>query len=326
MSNDILSVLSVIGSIKFEKFREVYDILLKHNFDQDEQQRLLYSYYDLLSDLETLGHCEVDYVNRQIYICPPSFALLPSRGLPKIILAGSRSENMIKWLIRLGNKHSDKVNVTFSEHFSTKNPLFPQLICIEAKSVGVLKKVTQGIRLEGNLKIAASWNLLAASPSINDINKSLIYNKVVEPNWKKKTFSHERLYFREFECPDEIKLVNYTNPISQQQYTWIWKGDKAAPIDRRWGRYTILNHYKTKIILYDQIKQRFAIPSILPLPQQLGRAATLCTGYLPRKKVLRKQVGDLPENTNITVYDGVTEFMALEISKKLDLNLLNANL
>ncbi|MBZ5752453.1 hypothetical protein [Metabacillus rhizolycopersici] len=326
MFDDILTVLSVIGSIKLEKFREVYDTLLKHRFNEDEQQRLLYSHNDVLRDLEALGHCEVDYSNRKIYICPPSFALLPSRGLPRIVLAGGRSEKMLKRLMKLVNKNSDKVSVILSDHLSVKNPLFPQTICIEAKSIGILKQVTERIGIEGNLEIPASWCLSIASPSVNDISKSLVYSELVEPNWKKAVFCYERLYFRQFECSDEIKLVKYKNPISQQQYTWIWNGNAAATIDRGWGRYVILNNHKSRMLLFDQVKQRFAIPSTMPLPKQLARAATLCTGFLPRKKAIRKQIGYLPRETNITVYEGVTEFIALEISKKLGLDLLETNL
>ncbi|TXC92642.1 hypothetical protein FS935_00045 [Metabacillus litoralis] len=326
MFDDILTVLSVLGSIKFEKFRDVCDTLLKHYFNDDEQQRLLYNYYDIMRDLEALGHCEVDYENRIIYICPPSFALLPRRGLPRIVLAGGRSELMLKRITKLVNKNYDKVRIIFSDQLSAKNPLFPKTICIEAKSTQILKQVTERIGIEGDLKTPASWNLSITAPSVNDIYESLVYSEQFEPNWKKEVFCHENLYFRQFVCTDEIKLVKYKNPISQQQYTWIWNGNAAAKIDRGWGRYVILSRYKTDILLFDQIKQRFAIPSTIPLPKDLARAVSLCTGSLPRKKELHKQLGYLPRNTNITVYEGVNNLIALEISRKLGLNLLEANL
>ncbi|TKH04820.1 hypothetical protein FC682_11825 [Peribacillus simplex] len=326
MSDDILTVLSVMGKVTIEKFREIFDILHKQNFNEDEQQRLVYTHNDILKDLEAMGHCEVDYSKRKVFVCPPSFALLPWRGLPKIVLTGGRSVGMVNHLLRLNEKNSDKMIVRFSDLTPTKNPLFPKKIIIEGKSIGTLKQVIEKLGIEGNLEIPASNCLSISSPSISEINNLLTYNKINEPNWKKAVFCREKLHFRQFDCLDEFKLVSYTNPMSQQQYTFIWYKDSAAVIDRQWGRYFVLQHYKTNILLFDPIKKRFAVPSTIPLPKQLARAAIFSTGNLPRYKILRKQVGTVSENINITVYDGVADTLALEISKKLGQELLEAKL
>jgi len=326
MFDDILTVLSVMGKVTIKKFKEVYDILLKQMFNGDEQQRLEHSYYDILRELEAMGHCEIDYTKRQVLVCPPSFALLPIRGLPRIVLAGGRSEQMINSLIRLAKKNSDKINVEFIDVPTAKNALFPKSIFVEAKSIGILKQVVKKLKLEGDLEIPASYCLLGSSPSVSEVKNALTFNYADEPNWKKTVFCRNNLYFRQFECSDEIRLVKYTNPMSQQHYIWIWLKKNAAAIDISWGRYVILHHYKSKVLLFDSVRKRFAVPSILPLPKQLSKAAIFSTGFLPRNKILRKQVGNLNENMNITVYDGVSNTLAIEISKKLGIDLLEANL
>jgi hypothetical protein len=324
--DDILSVLSVMGKISFEKFKEIYEILLKNRFNEDEQQRLIYSHYDLLRDLEAMGYCEVDYVNRKVFICPPSFALLPCMGLPKIVLSGGRTDKIVSHLSRLASKNSDKININYLEQYSAKSPLFPKTIFVEAKSLSIIKQVVDKVGLEGNIETPASFHLTMSSPNVSEIINNLRFSEMIEPNWKSMVFCRGNLYFKQFNCSDEYKLINYTNPISQQQYTWIWNKKYAANIDRDWGRYAILHHFRKKILLFDPIKQRFAVPSTTPLPKQLSRAAIFSTGYLPRYKVLRKEIGNLHEDRNLTVYEGISESLALDISKKLGLELLEANL
>lgn len=325
MSDDILSVLSVMGKISFEKFKEIYEILLKNYFNEDEQRRLLYSHYDLLRDLEALGYCEVDYLNRKIFICPPSFALLPIMGLPKIVLSGGRSDKIVNHLSRLASKNPDKININYLEQFSAKSPLFPKTIFVEAKSLSIIKQVVDKVGLEGNIEIPASSYLALSSPNVSEIINNLQFNEMVAPNWKTMVFCRENLYFKQFYCSDEYKLTNYTSPITQQQQTWIWIKNFAANIDRDWGRFVILNHFRKKILLFDSAKQRFAVPSTTPLPKQLSRAAIFSTGYLPRYKILRNEIGNLNKDRNLTVYEGVNKSLASEISKKLDLDLLEAN-
>lgn len=315
-----------MGKIRIEKFKKVYDTLLKHEFGEDENERLHYSYFDVLNDLEMLGHCEVDYVSRQVCICPPSFALLPNRGMPKMVLAGGRSEDIINHLHRLAGKNADKLKVTLTDHSSANNVIFPPVICVEAKSRHILKQVTERIRAEGNISVPASWSLLSMAPSIEGIMDSLEYHKEVEPNWKKRTFCNVQLRFRLFDCLDKIKLVNYTNSMSQQQKTWIWNGNQAATIERNWGRYAVLSHYKAKVLLFDEIKQRLAVPATVPLPKELAKVAVLCSGYLPRKKLLHRQMGKLGKEARVTVYEGISGEMALEISKKLGQTLLECHL
>ncbi|MEH7379107.1 hypothetical protein V7138_01295 [Bacillus sp. JJ1533] len=326
MSIDILTVLSVMGKVSFEKFKEVYDILLKQMFNRDEKLVLEYSHYTILRELEAMGYCEIDYIKRQVLVCPPSFALLPIRGLPRLVLAGGRSIEMVNYITRLAKKNSDKINVSFVDVPTAKNALFPKSIFVEAKNIFILKQVVKKLKLEGNIEIPASYCLLGSSPSVSEVNNALIFNYADEPNWKKTVFCRENLYFRQFETFDEIRLVKYTNPMSQQHYTWVWFNKNAAAIDISWGRYLILHYYKSKVLLFDSVRKRFAVPAILPLPKQLYKAAIFSTGILPRNKILRKQIGNLNENMNITVFDCISDTIALEISKKLGLDLLEANL
>ncbi|MEB2268110.1 hypothetical protein LAV77_25190 [Priestia megaterium] len=325
MSNDILSILSSIGKIRIEKFKDIYDTLLKLESDKEEEDKTLYSYWDILNDLEALGHCEVDYENKYIYVCPPSFTLLPNRGTPQIILAGGRDLQLIKRLQNLADKNAEKIKVTLFNHPS-KNLIFPLGILIEAKSKRILEQVTKRIRVEGNMNVPSCWSLLNQNPNIRDLIDSLSYKIESEPNWKNSTFCYNRLHFKSFDCIDKVKLVNYINPYSQQQQTWIWNGTQSSIIDRNWGRYAILHHYKTSVIMFDLLNQRLAVPSSVPLPIQLAKVLTLCSGYLPRTKLLYKSNGPLKEKTMITVYERIPEAIAIEISKKLGQTLLGSSL
>ncbi|MDP7980344.1 hypothetical protein [Bacillus multifaciens] len=326
MSNDILSILSALGKINIEKFKKIYDILLRQEFGEDEEERLDYPYFNVLNDLEMLGHCEIDYISREIYVCPPSFALLPSRGIPKVVLAGGRSEKVIDHLYRLLKKNPDKLSVTTVDSAYAKNTVFPSTIYIEAKNQRILERIAEIIGAEGNFSVPACWTLLAAVPSIQEVMDSLKYNVEAELNWKKNIFCNIQLQFRQFHCSDKVKLINYTNPISQQQQTWIWNGKQAAKIDRNWGRYVLLAHYKIRVLLFDEINQSLAVPTTVPLPKELAKASALCSGYLPRDKALIKQVGKLNKGIRVTVYEGISNEMAVEISKKLGQNLVECHL
>ncbi|HDX9659955.1 TPA: hypothetical protein ROY05_004666 [Bacillus toyonensis] len=326
MSNDILSFLTALGNMSIDKFKGIYDVILRREFRGSEDECSIYPYFQLLSDLEMLGHCEVDYMNRKIYVCPPSFALLPSRGLPRIVLAGGRCEDTINHLYRLAKKNPEKLSVNTVESVFTENIIFPPAIYIEAKNQKILKKVVEIIGVEGNPNTPACWSLLAVVPDLHEVIDSLEYNIEIELNWRKNTFCNLQLQFKKIQCSDKVKLINYTNPMSLQQQTWLWNEKQAAKVDRYWGRYIVLAYYKMSVLMFDEINQRLAVPVTVPLPKEVAKVAALCSGHLPREKMLIKQVGNLARGTKVTVYGGVPKQIAIEICRKLGQDLIEYNL
>ncbi|CAG7658401.1 hypothetical protein ACFQI7_32540 [Paenibacillus allorhizosphaerae] len=324
MANDILAAISAIGRVKQDKMKAIYDTLMRiHMGDGEEYIQPL---SDILSWLETLGHCEIDYRLRQILVCPPSFLLLPHPGLPKFVLVGGRDKKLLDRLQRISAARPDLFRVTFEPHPENDNPLFPPAVYVLSTNKNYVLQLAEKLGIECSIDAPAAWKLLLFSPSLRDIKDSLLYFQATEPNWKHSSFCHERLRFSQDTSTSPTKLVAYTNPINQQQKILIWNNDTAAEVDKNWGRYLVLGRHKCHILLYDERKQKMAVPITVPLPKYLARAIALCSGVAPRKKELHQQIGVLKKGITLLIYEKVPQGMAHQLGRKLGQTLQEANL
>jgi len=233
--------------------------------------------------LDSLGHCEFDFDSdrRQVFACPPVLVSLPPYGLPKAVLTGARTPSMVRKM-----KDFVKGNHNSVSHSSTlqrsEHPLLPSAIYIEAVDHDYLWKVAQAAHIGYYLTAPAAWSLVNFSAGIENVGYKLVYEDRADINWLKRTFSTDAPTFSKSHNTENVQgLVEYTNPQSQQKLHWIWDGNRAAEVDRYWGRYMILADKGVDVLLYDERCHQLVVPSTVPLPHFLARAATLCTGLAP---------------------------------------------
>ena len=78
------------------------------------------------------------------------------------------------------------------------------------------------------------------------------------------------------------------------------------------------------VLLYDERRHQLAVPSTVPLPRFLARAATLCTGLAPAQARMGEQsVGGVPAGHPVDIYCAVPPPVATMISEKLSQNLID---
>lgn len=324
MHNDILSIMSSMSKVKLDKYKIIYDTLLQQEFYNEEGQ--VQPAYEMLNQLEALGHCEVDYSQREVYVCPPSFILLPHPGLPKAVYVGGRDETIIQMLEKRVMNRPDLFQYSANPQRGNEFSFFPSSYFITSTSKNYLKQLAEKIEVECNIESPPSWKLLSITPNLKKIKDSLNYVQTKEPNWKQSFFNHELLRFVSGSRNFDIKLVAYTNPITQQQKNWLWNGETAAEVDKNWGRYIVLNRYKLQVLLYDERKQKLGVPITLPFPKYLSRVATLCSGFIPIKKELFQEVGILKKGTLMLFYEQVPPTIANQLAIKLGQSLIESNL
>jgi hypothetical protein len=315
MLNDILTVISSLGRVTFEKYRAIYETLMLPLLESDEHK--LRPVSEVLIHLEALGHCEVNYETRHVTVCPPTLVLLPQLGLPEAVLIGGRDEVLLQQLLKSAQKHQHFFKVSIQTDELVGIPVLPSIIKVVATSKSILSQLAERLNLEYQLEYPAAYSVLTTTPNLKEIEDSLVYSDESEPNWKCSVFNPTRLRFVEGRDNSTNKLMMYTNPITQQQTFRLWAGKKAAAVDKNWGRYLSLQRHNISVLLYDVQKQRMAVPLTIPLPKPIHRAAVICSGLYPRKEELKQSVGLLKDHMPVIIYERVPDLMAQYISTKL---------
>ena len=324
MSELLLQAISTSGRMSIDKFNATFDALCQPAGISSKEIDLNNIRRQTIRYLDSLGHCEFDFDRRHVFACPPALVALPLYGLPKAVLTGARTPSTVRKVKDFikGNhnsvSHSSKLQR--SEH-----PLLPSAIYIEAVDHEYLQKVAQAAHIGYYLTAPAAWSLVNFSAGIENVRYNLSYEDRADLDWIKRTFSVNTLTFSKSHNTENVQgLVEYTNPRSQQKRHWIWTGNRAAEVERDWGRYMILADEGVDVLLYDERRHQLAVPAYVPLPRFLARAATLCTGLAPATLHIGEQsVGGMPAGYPVNVYCAVPPPVATMISKKLSQKLIH---
>jgi hypothetical protein len=318
LSELLLQTMSALGHIDLDRFNRVFNELYRQR-KALALERMDFSSFrrQTIRFLDSLGHCEFDFDKRQVFVCPPMLINLPVCGIMRTILTGARTPSIIKRIELFVSNNKDTISF-YKEQQRLENILLPSVIHIDSIDCNFLIELTEASHIEYVSKAPASWSLANFSASLSDIKKSLDYEDRVVLNWDKRVFSPTSLLFSDPNGAEDKKLVMYTNPRNQQKIHWMWDGKRAAEIDRYWGRYAILAEEELHILLFDKRRRLLAVPSYIPLPRILARAATLCTGLAPGIANLgNKSIGDIPSGYPLDIYFGVPPNIAEIISQKL---------
>ena len=324
MSELLLQAISTSGRIRIDKFNAAFDALCQPAGISSKEINLNNIRRQTIQYLDSLGHCEFDFDKRHVFACPPALVALPPYGFPKAVLTGARTPSMVQKMKDFvkGNRNSvsQSIKLQRSEH-----PLLPPAIYIEAVDHDHLQKVAQAAHIGYHLTAPAAWSLVNFSAGIENVRHNLSYEDRADINWLKQTFSANTLTFSKNHNTENVQgLVEYTDPRSQQKRHWIWEDNRAAKVDRYWGRYMILADEGVDVLLYDERRHQLAVPSTVPLPRFLARAATLCTGLAPAQARMGEQsVGGVPAGHPVDIYCAVPPPVATMISEKLSQNLID---
>jgi len=153
----------------------------------------------------------------------------------------------------------------------------PAFIGIQAIDDETLEAVAQGLGIP-YVSWPPAWNLLHASASISQYEDSLEWNSDRDPDWLKKVFDPDCLAFRSRDAPAEFQLSAFTHPVTRRTVHRIRYRNRAAIVDRDWGRWLLLYKLGIHVLHYDPALQRIGVPTTVPLPYLLARSLSLFTG------------------------------------------------
>ena len=320
----LLQTISTRSRIGLDYFKDAFNTLIQLQEISSREEDLNYLRRKTIRFLDSLGHCEFDFDRRQVFACPPVLVTLPTYGLPVAVLTGARSATIVQKIKDFVKSNRDSLSYSIEPQRS-EHPLLPSALYIEAVNHDYLQKVAQTAQIGHRLNQPAAWTLVNFSAGLGDIRNNLSYENMADLNWKKRAFSIESLKFSWIYNTENLQgLVEYTNLVNQQRLHWIWDGNQAAEVDRDWGRYLILASEGMDVLLYDERRYLLAVPSTVPLPRFLARAATLCSGLAPAlAKIGEDAIGGLPAGHTVDIYTAVPSSIALMISEKLSQNIIH---
>ena len=249
--------------------------------------------------LDVLGHVDLDFVGREgtLTVSPATLFQLPTRGLPRAILAGRRSPQTITDLVGA----SDGLATTVYARAQPERSVFaPARIEIVSESNESLLEFADRIGVACDLTPAA-WTITTFAGSLGEYLAQLTWERRGELNWPRSDFSIETLRFeRGLEADGETVLSRYDDPTQGGQYYMLRNGPLSAEVDPSWGRYAVLASGRT-VLEYSEETGQVIVPATVPLPRLFSRALSACSGLAP---VLTKRASE--QTGLVEAYDAVS--------------------
>ncbi|ABW19398.1 hypothetical protein [Alkaliphilus oremlandii] len=319
MKEGILEVISSLGSVSFEQYKKMFDELYRSLVIKEEKYK--YIPHQFLYWLDCLGHCEIDYDKKQIYVSPPAFILLPNLGVRKLLLIGARTPYLLTEILNRSEYYKENISVTIDKQRYKGIP-FPEVVTIEGLDMSRLIEFSQDIKVPIVGDMPTCWQLVNISANLEDYIDSLRFTIRADLNWKRRIFDLEKLYFYDKNLSSSSEMIEYTEKYTYRKiYYWV-EEDKMTKVDRDWGRYLALFKGNKKIILYDKKRNILGIVNTARLPKILARGVSLCSGMIPDEIKLDKDYNDIPRDTILLLYRGVTQNIANIVSNKLNQDLV----
>lgn len=325
MSNNLLFALTSKGELRIEQFYEIFSSLC---ISEKVLNTIELSGFNVRSRiirvLESLGHCEFDFEERKVFVCPPALAMLPSAGLSKAVLCGSRTPDLITELRNHVSQFSEESSFSIIPQ-KLYDVELPDCILIEAIDIAILEKIAKNLKIMWAANTPVAWQLINFSSSIKDLICNLKFMEESEINWPRRIFDSTSLSFSKNACGNNkrIKLVEYKNPTTKQIHHLLWRDKGCARTDRDWGRYIVLSETEKNVLLYDKKHRFLGVPSTVPLPPLLSRSLALCSGLGPfSARLSATNYSENDSGKQFMVYKNVIPQISEIISNKLNQTLI----
>lgn len=340
MSDKLLYAIGASESKSIKNFDDVFTELCLKTSSEELGEDYRNIRRKVIRLLDALGYCEFDFRKSRVFPCPPAIVFLPSGGLQRAVLTGVRSPEImekIKDIIRKNQKdisllikHQNIKAYSYNEKKSVALE-FPSTVLFEYFDKQVIQKLAEKTGIYINVNIPASWAFLKYSIGLEEYREKVVWDRAKEDevNWPRRYFNPDNFLFSRSIPQDSSNyfLVEYINPITNQREHWLWEGDKAAKVDRDWGRFEILSRKYYNVILYDIRHHILAAPAFIPLPRFLARAATMCSGLVPfTTRIGEMTKGNIQAHSQISVYVGVPPEYASLISSKICQDLIKCSI
>ena len=314
MNNLLLYCLSTKGQMSISSLKAlIHDVGI---FNKNENTHFGNIVFETLRNLESLGYCKVDYLNRRVFVCPPALRLIPNYGEIKVVYTGARSPRIIKNLKEFQKKNKNEIRIEHIRNTNSYN-LIPDSIFLYSYSKDILKKLANSLKIDTFLDIETNF-LLAKFSNILESYSSTVWQKLKsteEINWKKKYFSERKLCFTHSKERRNFQLAWYEHPVNPGIVIHLfWVNDKSAEVNREWGRYLLLSKLEKNVLSYNRSKLEFYVPTTIRLPKLLEESLVMSSGLCPKKDFIET---DYDYDFKHQIYRKISPQIADIISKKI---------
>jgi hypothetical protein len=290
--NMFAGFLSLKANLTTEEFYRAFEFYYTKEFQtkvNDTNFNLTKIKKSALNFYDYIGYLDYDYETKKIVANPPQLIFIPCNRGRKVLLIGGRDKAFISLLVKTAPKH--QVEVQFKrQFFSNQSLLLPDVITIKAFGEirqGSGERNLMAFARELDIQFSSDYfpqfALLEFSAGIDDYSKSMQLTDENDYGWARKIFNPDNLRYERNDNQTfdksftlvEYKLNEYT------YYNKLWKEGQCYIVDRNWGRYLILKHFKKNVIYFDSKRNRVAIPVETPLPRLLSESIMLLSGFAP---------------------------------------------
>jgi hypothetical protein len=293
--NLFLSFLTLKGTITAKEFYVAFELLYSkyfenkthgNNFNYSKVKKASLNFFDYL------GFLDYEYETKSIVMNPPQLIFIPSSRGRKVLLIGGRDETLVNEIIERASKHNLQVEITRQFQWN-EDLLLPDAITL--KSFGSarerygeknLSELANELNIRFNPLELVQVGLQQFCSGIEEYEKDLFITRetaLTYEDWARYIFNTDTLRL------DKSFSENFDKSFTMLEYRlrpWeyhhrLWAHQKCYNIDKNWGKYVTLKHYKKQVILYDQSKEKVAVPIELPLPRLLAESIMLLSGLAP---------------------------------------------
>jgi hypothetical protein len=317
----LLFAVTAAGSMSWPSFSRTYDALLSKPASPDDGGTGGYPGLRkrrARAMLDALGHCEMVYRSgsSELAAAPALLARLPLRGLPKVVLTGARQPSTIPAVID-ACRTTGGVSVLLDDPSGRADVPVPTRVELEAEADRLLEAVALQLGIP-YLATPPAWLIACASAAVSDVVARLEWHTGPELNWIRKEFDPAALRLMPGVPPNlpALRLVSYQHRVKPVQRFVLWRGEESAQIDARWGRYAVLAATGRQVLLYDERRNRLAVPASTPLPRLLSRALCLCSGQPPDFVSAAALGTTLAGSWGVHLYSAVSPDIASQIGDK----------
>jgi hypothetical protein len=295
--NKLCNFLSLKSELTTEDFFRAFEFFylnefpehqLNTNYNLTKLKRASLNFYDYI------GILDYDYETKKIILNPPQFIFIPTEKGRKVLLIGARDTALIEKIISLAPKHKLQVEIT-KQFSSNERLLLPDVITIRAfqqvnDSYGEnsIKAFANELNIIFTTDYFPQVAMQGFSATIVEYENTLQETNESDYDWARYVFNPETLDFDKNESPTfdrSFSLVRYK--LNEYTYEYkLWKNNKCYKVDMNWGRYVALKHFQKEVILFDNTRNKVAIPISTPLPRLLSEAIMLLSGKAPDFKLI----------------------------------------
>jgi hypothetical protein len=308
--NKLCSFLSLKKTLSTEDFFKAFEFYYLKEFSVSEQMNFTRFKKFALNFYNAIGIVDYEYETKVIVVNPPQLIFIPSAKGRTVLLIGARDTKLVESILNLAPKYNLQVEIT-KQFTSNKKLLLPDVLTIKTFGEKNLKSFAE----ELNIKLTTDYYFQVAlkhfSSDLTNYEKSIQTTDENDYDWARSMFDPETLRFEKNEMLDfdksfallEYKLNEYTYHYK------LWRNNECFKIDKNWGKFVVLKHFKKEVILFDDKNGNVAIPIETPLPYLLSKAIILLSGLIPELREI--------EGRKYRIYENVPSIIAQNFFSKL---------